>query len=47
MRNLRQILGIKWSDYITNNEVLELANIPSMYPFSVSVVFDGSGTFAG
>ena len=29
MRNLRRILGIKWSDYITNNEVLELANIPS------------------
>ena len=33
MRNLRRILGIKWSDYITNNEVLELANIPSMYTF--------------
>ena len=48
MRNLRRILGIKWSDYITNNEVLELANIPSnCTPFSVSLVFDFSGTFAG
>ena len=31
MRNLRRILGIKWSDRITNNEVLQRAGIPSMY----------------
>ena len=31
MRNMRRILGIKWSDRITNNEVLERAGIPSMY----------------
>ena len=32
MRNLGRILGNKnWSGYITNNDVLELANIPSMY----------------
>ena len=31
MRKLRIILGIKWSDYITNNDVLKRANIASMY----------------
>ncbi|XP_070195736.1 uncharacterized protein [Littorina saxatilis] len=32
MRNLRRIIGIKWSDRVTcNNEVLEQAIMPSMY----------------
>lgn len=31
MQNLRRILGIKWSDRITNNEVLQHAGVPSMY----------------
>ena len=30
MRCLRRILGITWSDRVTNNEVLERAKIPSM-----------------
>ena len=33
MRNLRRILGIKWSDRITNTEVLERAGMPSIYTF--------------
>ena len=31
MRSLGQILGIKWSDRITNNEVLRRAATPSIY----------------
>ena len=31
MRNLRRILGVKWFDYTTNNDILELAHMPSMY----------------
>ena len=31
LRSLRRILGIKWTDFVTNNNVLNLANIPSMY----------------
>ena len=29
-RCLRSIMGIKWQDYVTNNEVLERANLPSL-----------------
>ena len=31
MRSLRRILGIKWDDYITNQTVLEMTNMHSMY----------------
>ena len=31
LRNLRRILGIKWSDRITNTEVLARAHTPSVY----------------
>ena len=30
LRTLRRILGVRWSDRITNNEILERADIPSM-----------------
>ena len=33
MRNMRRILGIKWSDHITNTKVLERAGMPSIYTF--------------
>ena len=31
MRHLRQIMGIKWWQFISNKTILERANIPSMY----------------
>ena len=31
LRSLRRIFNIKWSDMITNNEVLQKAGMPSMY----------------
>lgn len=31
MRHLRQILSIKWWDYISNDKVLKKANLPSVY----------------
>ncbi|KAJ8047372.1 hypothetical protein HOLleu_06356 [Holothuria leucospilota] len=31
MRNLRRILGIKWSDHVTNNKVLTQARLPSIF----------------
>ena len=31
MRFLRRILSIKWTDKVSNNEVLERAEIPSMF----------------
>ena len=31
MRNLRWILGVKWSDHVTNNDILKRADTPSIY----------------
>ena len=31
MRGLRRILSISWTDKVSNNEVLERADIPSMF----------------
>ena len=31
MRHLRQILNVKWWDFISNKEILAQANLPSMY----------------
>ena len=33
MRCLRRILGITWRDKATNNDVLVIAGIPTMYTF--------------
>ena len=31
MRCLRRILGVTWKDHIANHEILDRANIPSIY----------------
>ena len=31
MRHLRQILNVKWWDFISNADILTRANLPSMY----------------
>lgn len=31
MRHLRQILNVKWYDFVSNREILSQANLPSMY----------------
>jgi len=50
LRRLRRILGIKWSDRITNNEVLRLATTPSIFTLlraCDNIAFAGWDTSAG
>lgn len=42
-RSLRSIMGIKWQDYVTNNEVLERANAPSVEAMLLTRQFRWAG----
>ena len=43
LRHLRAILGIRWSDRVTNNEVLQLADMPSIE----AMLLSGQLTYTG